>query len=115
MVKVFLRAFCCACIALSLTAGDSKKKEKTVYAEDLLATFSGTVRTNSGKKLVIADPDNKILEFHATRKTEYFNREQKIRAGDVKPGDRVAVDAKQFPDGELETVRVHVLPKASPR
>src|SRR5947209_11808516 len=105
-VRIFLSALCFALLIVSATASDSKKKEKTAYPEDLLATFSGTVRTNDGKKLVIEDVDKQILEFHGTHKTEYFDREQKIRGADVKRGDSVSIDAKQFPDGELQMVRV---------
>src|SRR5579884_2271453 len=52
---------------------------RTVYAEDLLATFTGVVKTNQGKTLRIEDDDRKILEFHSTHKTEYFDGQQKIK------------------------------------
>ena len=87
---------------------------RTVYAEDLLATFTGVVKTNKGKTLRIEDDDKKILEFHATHKTGYFDGLQKINQSDLKPGARVTVDAKQFPDGELETVTVRVLHEMKP-
>jgi len=82
---------------------------KGTYDEDLTATFHGTVRTNQGKTLRIEDDDNKILEFHCTHKTGYFDGDKKIKASDLKPGVRVSVDSIQFPDGELNPVNIHVV------
>jgi hypothetical protein len=81
---------------------------KSVNPQDLLATFIGIVRTNNGKLLRVEDVDRKILEFHATRKTEYFDGEKKIKAADIAPGRQVTIDARQFPDGELEPVIVRM-------
>jgi hypothetical protein len=82
---------------------------KSVYPQDLLATFLGVVRTNNGKLIRIEDVDKKILEFHATHKTEYYDGDQKIKASEIKAGEQVSIDAKQFPDGELEPVTVSVV------
>lgn len=82
---------------------------KGTYDDALVATFTGTVRTMQGKTLRIEDDDKKLLEFHSTHKTGYFDGDRKIKASDLKPGVRVSVDAKQFPDGELDPVSVRIV------
>ena len=71
-----------------------------------LATFTGTVHAMDGKTLAVEDADAKTLQFFCTHKTRYFDGSKKIKASDVKPGDRVSVESKPARDGELEAVNV---------
>jgi len=71
-----------------------------------LATFTGTVHAMDGKTLTVEDANEKILPFFCTHKTRYFDGSKKIKASDIKPGDRVSVESKPARDGELEAVNV---------
>jgi len=108
----------CACIAglafqyipRTRPIGPSGRSSSAgAYDADLIATFHGTVRTNQGRTLRVEDENKKLLEFHLTHKTAFFDGDKKIKVSDLKPGVRVAVDAKQFPDGELDPINVHVV------
>jgi hypothetical protein len=71
-----------------------------------LATFTGTVRDMDGKTLTVEDADSKTLPFFCTHRTRYFDGARKIKASDIKPGDRVSVESKTARDGEMEAVNV---------
>ena len=73
-----------------------------------LATFSGVVEEIDGKKIALKDADSNTLQFVCTRKTRYFAGSKKIKASDIKPGDRVSIETKRFPDGELEAINVRL-------
>ncbi len=79
-----------------------------------LATFSGAVQDIDGKTLTLQDADTNALHFVCTRKTRYYDGKQKIRASDIKPGDRVSIETKRFPDGELEAINVRLERPKSP-
>jgi hypothetical protein len=80
-----------------------------------LATFTGTVHAMDGKTLAVEDADAKTLPFFCTHKTRYFDGAKKIKASDIKPGDRVSVESKPARDGELEAVNVRREHPKSPR
>ena len=73
-----------------------------------LATFSGVVEEIDGKKITLEDADANTLQFVLTHKTRYFAGTKKIKASDIKPGDRVSIETKRFPDGELEAINVRL-------
>jgi hypothetical protein len=98
-----------ACLQFQTPAPHGRAAGKSVSSGELLATFIGIVRTNHAKLIRIEDVDKKILEFHATHKTDYYDDDRKIKASEIKPGEQVSIDAKQFPDGELEAVTVNVV------
>jgi hypothetical protein len=76
--------------------------------EPPLATFSGVVEEIDGKKITLEDADSNTLQFVLTHKTRYFAGSKKIKASDIKPGDRVSIETKRFPDGELEAINVRL-------
>jgi hypothetical protein len=76
--------------------------------EQPLATFSGVVQEIDGKKIALEDADGNTLQFVLTHKTRYFAGGKKIKASDIKPGDRVSIETKRFPDGELEAINVRL-------
>jgi len=71
-----------------------------------LATFTGAVQEMNGKTIALLDTDSNTLQFVCTHKTRYFSGTKKIKASDIKPGDRVSIETKRFPDGELEAINV---------
>ena len=73
-----------------------------------LATFSGVVEEIDGKKISLQDADGNTLPFVLTHKTRYIAGSKKIKASDIKPGDRVSIETKRFPDGELEAINVRL-------
>src|ERR1700687_5660430 len=64
------------------------------------ATFSGLVQIVDKGSLTLQEDDSNTLRFVCSRKTRYFDGDKKIKLADVKPGDRVTVESKPFPDGE---------------
>jgi len=76
-----------------------------------LATFTGVVQEIDSKKLALQDADSNTLPFVLTHKTHYYAGNKKIKASGIKPGDRVSIESKRFPDGELEAINVRLEPK----
>ena len=72
------------------------------------ATFSGLVQIVDKGSLTLQEDDSNTLRFVCSRKTHYFDGDKKIKLADVKPGDRVAVETKRFPDSELEAISVRI-------
>jgi phosphate-selective porin len=91
---------------LVLTAGISAQ----IFQEPL-ATFSGVVQEIDSRKLALQDADSNTLQFVLTHKTRYYAGSKKIKASDIKKGDRVSIETKRFPDGELEAINVRLEPK----
>jgi hypothetical protein len=73
-----------------------------------LATFIGTVREMDGKTLTLEVEESNPLPFVCTHKTRYYDGNKKIKASDIKPGERVSIDSKRYPDGELEAINVRL-------
>jgi hypothetical protein len=76
--------------------------------EQPLATFSGVVQKIDEKKIDLQDADGNTLPFVLTHKTRYFAGGKKIKASDIKRGDRVSIETKRFPDGEMEAINVRL-------
>ena len=76
--------------------------------EQPLATFNGVVQKIDEKKIDLQDADGNTLPFVLTHKTRYFAGTKKIKSSDIKPGNRVSIETKRFPDGELEAINVRL-------
>jgi len=76
--------------------------------EQPLATFTGVVEEIDEKKINLQDADGNTLPFVLTHKTRYFSGTKKIKASGIKHGDRVSIETKRFPDGELEAINVRL-------
>ena len=79
------------------------------------ATFSGLVQIVDKGSLTLLEDDSNTLRFVCSRKTHYFDGDKKIKLADVKPGDRVEVETKRFPDGELEAINVRIEHPKTPK
>lgn len=73
-----------------------------------LPSFAGTVRGLDAKLLTLERPDENTLEFNCSKKTKFYDGTKKIKVTDLKPGDRVSVEAKRALDGSLDAVNVRV-------
>ena len=80
-----------------------------------VATFSGLVQIVDKGSLTLLEDDSNTLRFVCSRKTHYFDGDKKIKLADVKPGDRVEVETKRFPDGELEAINVRIEHPKTPK
>jgi hypothetical protein len=79
------------------------------------ATFSGLVQIVDKGSLTLQEDDSNTLRFVCSRKTHYFDGDKKIKLADVKTGDRVEVETKRFPDGELEAINVRIEHQKTPK
>lgn len=79
------------------------------------ATFSGLVQIVDKGSLTLQEDDSNTLRFVCSRKTHYFDGDKKIKLADVKAGDRVEVETKRFPDGELEAINVRIEHPKTPK
>ena len=79
------------------------------------ATFVGLVQIVDKGSLTLQEDDSNTLRFVCSRKTHYFDGDKKIKLADVKPGDRVEVETKRFPDGELEAINVRIEHPKTPK
>lgn len=60
-----------------------------------LATFTGTVRTASNKRITIENQEGNLLDFDITGKTRVLRDKKKIRPDDLKTGDQVTIEAHE--------------------
>lgn len=79
-----------------------------------LATFTGSVQDIDKKSLTLQSEESNTLKFACTHKTHYYDGDKKIKASDIKPGDRVLIETKRFPDGELEAVNIRMQRQKTP-
>jgi hypothetical protein len=79
------------------------------------ATFVGSVQIVDKASLTLQEDDSNTLRFVCSRKTHYFDGDKKIKLADIKPGDRVTVESKPFPDGELEAINIRVDHPTTPK
>jgi hypothetical protein len=73
-----------------------------------LPDFTGIVRGLDKKVLLLEEPDQNTMKLYCTKKTQYFVGENKIKASQIKVGDRVSVEARLGPDGKPEAVHVRL-------
>jgi len=71
-----------------------------------MPNFAGTIRGIDSKLLTLEEPGTNLLEFRCSKKTKYYDGSKKIASSGLKPGDRVAVEARRALDGTLDAVIV---------
>jgi hypothetical protein len=77
-------------------------------AQEPMPNFSGTIHGIDPKLLTVDVPGPNLLEFRCSKKTKYFDGSKKIASSNLKPGDRVAVEARRALDGSLDAVNVRL-------
>ena len=77
-------------------------------SDKALPDFGGIVRGLDKNKLLLEEADQNTMQLYITKKTRYFDGENKIKAAQVKVGDRVSVEARLGPDGKPEAVNVRL-------
>jgi hypothetical protein len=77
-------------------------------SDKALPDFDGIVRGLDKKLLLLEEPDQNTMQLYVTRKTRYFDGDNKIKASQIKVGDRVSVEARLGPDGKPEAVNVRL-------
>jgi hypothetical protein len=76
--------------------------------QDLMPNFAGEIHAIDSKLLTLELPGPNLLEFRCSKKTKYFDGTKKIASSDLKPGDRVAVEARRALDGTLDAAIVRL-------
>ena len=76
--------------------------------EKALPEFAGIVRGLDKKMLLLEEADQNTMQLYCTKKTQYFDGEKKIKASEIKVGDRVSVEARLGPDGKPEAVHIRL-------
>jgi len=74
--------------------------------QEPMPNFAGTIRGIDSKLLTLEEPGTNLLEFRCSKKTKYYDGSKKIASSGLKPGDRVAVEARRALDGTLDAVIV---------
>lgn len=74
--------------------------------EQVRPVFAGTLKGADARTVLLEDEDANLLEFHCSRKTRFLDGKKTIQPGDLKPGERVSVEARQAPDGSLDALTV---------
>ena len=77
-------------------------------SDKALPDFAGIVRGLDKKKLLLEEPDQNTMQLFITNKTRYFDGDNKIKASQIKVGDRVSVEARLGPDGKPEAVNIRL-------
>jgi hypothetical protein len=78
------------------------------------ASFTGIIKHIDSKTLILSRTDTEDMEFDCTHKTHYYSGDKKIKASQIKVGDRVSVDSTLNLYLKPEAVNVRVLPPAKP-
>ncbi len=66
------------------------------------------------QSLVVEVPDGRVLTFKRTDKTQFFRDDKEIKPAELKPGDRVTVEATEDQEGYMYAVKVSVDPNPPP-
>lgn len=77
-------------------------------SDKALPEFAGIVRGLDKKKLLLEEADQNTMQLFITKKTRYLDGDKKIKASEIKVGDRVSVEARLGPDGKPEAVNVRL-------
>jgi hypothetical protein len=77
-------------------------------SDKALPNFTGSVRGLDKKMLLLEEADQNTMQLYCTSKTRYFDGTNKIKASQIKVGDRVSVEARLGPDGKPEAVNVRL-------
>ena len=73
-----------------------------------LPNFTGIVRGLDKKMLLLEQADQNTMQIYCTKKTQYLDGANKIKAKQIQTGDRVSVEARLGPDGKPEAVNVRL-------
>lgn len=90
--------------------GRQSRTQKSRSVEGPVPTFTGTIRGVDSKILTVEEAGANLLQFNCSKKTKYYDGSKKIKSATLKPGDRVAVDARRALDGSLDAVTVRLAP-----
>lgn len=71
-------------------------------------SFHGTVKSISGKEIVIVSDEEQQITIHRTRKTKFLKDDKAIKPGDIAEGSLVTVDVTKAADLSLSAVNVFV-------
>ncbi len=88
---------------------------KTAPGSSPMPAFTGKVSSVDSKKLTLESESSNLMEFNRTRKTEYYDGKDKLKANAIKSGDRVTVETRKAPDGTLDAVIVRLDRKPAKR
>jgi hypothetical protein len=94
--------------------GSSSKTNPGTLPDEPLATFRGIVQ-GAGPKLLVVKTETDTVNFECSKKTTYQRGANKVKAGDVKDGDPVAVEARHTIDGKVMAVSVILDPPPEPK
>ena len=88
--------------------GKNKKTAKGQKQEpaEPLQEVAGIVRTIDEKNVVLEAPDTRIINFKRTDQTKFFKNGEEIKASEIRPADKVAVEARQDEEGFFTAVNV---------
>jgi hypothetical protein len=87
-------------------SGGSSPAQQQDDPTKLLATFDGTLKGVGSHSLTIQEENDNTVEFLVSKKTAFYNGDTKIKASDLKPGDRLTIEARRDIDGSLDAVNV---------
>ena len=76
--------------------------------DEVLPTFAGTLKSISGKQLLLETDDSNTVQFHCSKKTVFYDGDKKVKPSALKPGDTISVEARRAPDDSLDAVNVRV-------
>lgn len=93
-------------LAASLAASACAQLRPDTAVEQVRPVFVGALKGADSKTVLIEDEDGNLIEFHCSRKTQFLDGKKKIRPSDLKPGERVSVEAKRAPDSSLDALTV---------
>ncbi|HEY1206318.1 MAG: hypothetical protein ABSH46_00165 [Bryobacteraceae bacterium] len=77
-------------------------------SDKAMPNFAGIVRGLDKKMLLLEQADQNTMQLYCTKKTQYFDGANKIKAKQIQTGDRVSVEARLGPDGKPEAVNVRL-------
>lgn len=94
---------------IPLPGRSKKSKSKTDRKKDqqVLPSFSGTLKSLDSKSVVLEMDDFRVLDFHRTDKTVFLKNGAAAKETDFKPGDRISIEGSEANDATLTAVNVH--------
>lgn len=79
--------------------------------DEPLPTFKGTFHSTAGGKVYLDTGEENQLEFWLTRKTVILQGDKKLKAGDLKRGMPVSIEAKRVVATRMDAVTIRVEPQ----
>src|SRR2546427_832916 len=81
---------------------DSKKSDST----QALPSFQGKLKRMDDKSIALEMGDNRVLDFHRTSKTKFFQKGDEVKSPQFQAGDEITIEGTQDPTGYLTAVNV---------